>query len=91
MQSRGNASALLINRPPALPVAFCIDGNDDTLAAELLRALVDEIGIFDCLSIDRHLVGPCTEALAHVFHTVYPAPEAERHEAAPRDFCQYVQ
>src|SRR5438552_966964 len=57
----GAAAAMREELPALIGGALGIDGDDDALAAELLRRLADEIRPLHRRRIDRHLVGASEE------------------------------
>ena len=58
-----------------------VDGDDDALAAELLRRGVDEAPVGDGGGIDRRLVGAGEQQVADVVELAHAAADRQRHEA----------
>jgi hypothetical protein len=61
--------------------SFRVDGDRDALAAEFLGRFAHELRPAHRLGVDRHLVGPGQQQLAHVFECPHPAADGQRHEA----------
>ena len=72
--------------------ALGVDGDDDALAAELLRRLAHESAVGDGRRIDRGLVGAGEQEIADVVGGADASADRQRHEAdfrrAPHDVEQ---
>ena len=69
-----------IDAPFSGSLAFRIDGDDDALAAESLRARIDERRMVHRRGIDPDLVRARLEHGVHVFHRADAAADSERDE-----------
>ena len=57
-----------------------IDGDDDALAPEAMRALVDELRVLDGRRVDAHLIGTELEHRLHVARGADTSADGERDE-----------
>jgi len=77
----GVASAVGVNGPGAVGVAFGVDGDDEALAAEGFGGFVDDVGGLHCGGVDADFVGAGEEHFAHVSDGADAAADGEGHEA----------
>jgi hypothetical protein len=68
-----------------------VDGDDDTLAAEALRALGDEIRIAHCRAVDADLICPGKQRRAHILNGADAAAHAEGDENGIGDAADHVE
>lgn len=66
---------------PSFETPLGVDGDDDTLVAEFVGSLRDEIRIFHRCGIDGDLVCTAEKQLADVSHGADAAADGQRHEA----------
>src|ERR1051325_10211248 len=81
VEARRLAAALRKDFPAIARDLPRVDGDDDALAAELLRAGADEIGRGERGGVDARLVRPGAEHRVHVVHGADAAADGQRHEA----------
>ncbi len=92
IEARGLASALDDDLPggrlPGVPgrrrAAPRVDGDDDRLRPEAAGAAPDEVGGGDGGRVERDLVGPGPQDVAHLGGGPDPAPHRQGHEGAAR-------
>src|SRR5947209_2869650 len=79
------------NLPPSRRDSFRVDRDDDALAAEFFRAVVDNSPIDDGSRIDRYLVGAGKQELTDVFDAAHAAADRQRHEAGFRGSPHHIE
>ena len=80
VEARRRAAAVDVDLPAVVARAARIDGEHHALAAELLRAFLEETRILDGCGIQRRLVGTGLEHAAHVLDRADAAADRERDE-----------
>ena len=81
IKAHRRAAAMGVNSPFARTFAFRVDGDDDALAAEGFRTLVDETGIHHRGGVHTDLVRPGQQHFPHVIHAADAAADGQRNEA----------
>src|SRR5947209_10845251 len=79
------------NLPASRRDSFRVDRDDDALAAEFFRAVVDNSPIRDGSRIDRYVVGAGKQELTDVFDAAHAAADRQRHEASFRRSPHHIE
>ena len=80
VEARRRAAAVDVDLPLVVARAARVDGEHHALAAELLRAFLEEARILDGCRVERCLVGTGLEHAAHVLDRADAAADRERDE-----------